>query len=294
MRKISHSRMYRMRRCHRMDYYRSRLGLEPVEVNQNFALGTAMHNAIALWDTGTPPDEAIVAAITGTRCDEKNIAVLHGLFAGYCHRYHEDANLCTHQPEVRIESHVTGLRGWRSVAIIDDLATTQTGKKILFERKTTSEDVSDTSEYWERVRHDTQVLYYSLELALQRINVQSIWWDAIRKPTIRQKQNETLEEYSARLALDCQERPDFYFARREMPILENDLAIFAEERKNVCLQIAENERREKRFANPCRAWARCGINKKNCGGCEFRRFCFNNIEIEPGQIPDGFQQRGTR
>jgi len=91
---------------------------------------------------------------------------------------------------------------------------------------------------------------------------------------------ETAEEYGARLLADIEERPDFYFQRREVPRLENDLDEFRLE----CWQQA-------RLLSDCRRWGRWfrNVGRNTCSFCEYASLCLQSITVEPGAPPAGYE-----
>lgn len=79
----------------------------------------------------------------------------------------------------------------------------------LLEIKTTSRL---DSAYLERLDLDWQVsAYLAAASVLYQVRVRKMVYRIIRKPSIRQRKNETLEEYVNRLVADYEERPEFYF-----------------------------------------------------------------------------------
>jgi hypothetical protein len=104
---------------------------------------------------------------------------------------------------------------------------------------------------------------------------------------------ETPEQFADRLAADCMDRPDFYFARREVPILEQDLEEFETQRLEVSRQILMHRAAGRKARRPEHAWARnCG--GITCGFCEFESFCMQNLSVDPGQVPAGFKLGETK
>jgi hypothetical protein len=91
---------------------------------------------------------------------------------------------------------------------------------------------------------------------------------------------ETAEEYGARLLADIEERPDFYFQRREVPRLEDDLDEFRLE----CWQQAK-------LLTDCRRWGRWfrNVGRNTCSFCEYSRLCLQSITVNPEAPPDGFE-----
>lgn len=139
------------------------------------------------------------------------------------------------------------------------------------EHKTTSEDISDpNSPYYRRLAIDAQVSAYALANWQEGTRIEGTLYDVIRKPSIRAKklskaerasfvaegvyfgkkfghelrrafaadlEIETPEMYTARLAHDTQERPDWYFQRRIVPRLDSDVLEYAQELWDVSTEI---------------------------------------------------------
>jgi hypothetical protein len=98
---------------------------------------------------------------------------------------------------------------------------------------------------------------------------------------------ETPEEFGDRLVADTRERPDFYFARREVPILDQDVAEFEVQRLELSRLILLLRGAARRARRPEHAWARnCG---DACQFCEFSGFCMQNISVDPAAPPAGFR-----
>ena len=102
-----------------------------------------------------------------------------------------------------------------------------------------------------------------------------------------QGRQETPEEFAQRLTLDCQERAEFYFARRELTILDSDLEEFAEQRRMIGISILNYRQAAKRFAGAHQAWPR-NCTEMNCRCCEYASFCLNNVTPSVTEPPTGF------
>lgn len=88
---------------------------------------------------------------------------------------------------------------------------------------------------------------------------------------------ETPEEFGQRLLKDIGERPDFYFARREIPRLESDLAEFEEEVYQQSQQLQQARRKGLWFRN---------VSALTCRNCSYSGICLQGIPNEP--TPQGF------
>jgi hypothetical protein len=108
------------------------------------------------------------------------------------------------------------------------------------------------------------------------------------KGYVLQTRVETPDEFSARLFEDTVSRPDFYFARREVPILEGDLEEFTEQRLTLSRMILHCRQSQKRFDKPERAWPRA-VSELTCRSCSYSEFCLQNIGIDLAHPPTGFK-----
>jgi hypothetical protein len=99
---------------------------------------------------------------------------------------------------------------------------------------------------------------------------------------------ETAEQFGTRLASDAAERPDFYFARREVPVLEQDLEEFICQRSELGKLILAFRQAEKRTAKRQQAWPR-NVGIWTCRNCDFAGFCLQGVEVTETEIPAGFR-----
>lgn len=98
---------------------------------------------------------------------------------------------------------------------------------------------------------------------------------------------ETPDEFGDRLADDTMTRPEFYFARREVPVTDQDLEEFNVQRVMISRNILGCRHEQKKLSRPEQAWAR-NIDGMVCRNCEFSQFCLQNIPVNPAMPPAGF------
>ncbi len=229
------------------------------------------------------------------------------------------------------------------VGKIDKLLITGMGVYLVGEHKSTSKSIDGDSNYWKRLRLNSQSNIYPLALKEllspedMATKFGGILYDVWHKPTIRPKKltqgdskkfiengeycgqkfkvvlvyaeginppitnirvnrhsaiiepgakdgtfaiRETPEMFGARLLQDITERPEFYFARREIPILEADMEQFKHELYNI-YQTARN-------MNKANSWYH---NDQSCEAtfhCPYIPICYNNLQVDEKNIPDGF------
>ena len=98
---------------------------------------------------------------------------------------------------------------------------------------------------------------------------------------------ETPDEYCDRLWRDAKERPTFYFVRREIPVIDDQLASFERQRIAICnliLSLRENEIGNHRDPE---AWPR-NVSENTCNFCIYKSFCLQNISLDLNLLPEEF------
>jgi hypothetical protein len=150
-----------------------------------------------------------------------------------------------------------------SVAGKIDLVGIRDGKRVLFDHKSSSENIEDPADpYWRQLIIESQPSHYALLKWLNGEKIDELVWDVIKKPAVRPRQvskqdrmftassgvyfgspisqdslaelrateKESLEMFEHRLAHDCTElRPQAYFQRRTVPRLDSDLLEHAQD-----------------------------------------------------------------
>lgn len=272
--------------------------------------------ALAAATAGRDCDELQVATLAG---------LLAGYFRRYDGEAESVAELF---PECEFRLPIDGSRTFEAAGKIDGLGRLRDGRLALIEHKTCSDSVADGSDYWLRLRLNQQIAQYMLAARASGWDIEAVVYDVTRKPQIAPKsvpvlddegrkivldaagnraikkdgapresggegltlqtRQETPEEFSDRLALDCQTRPEFYFERREVPVLDADLAEFEVQRLELGKLILSLRQAEKRCARPEQAWAR-NINALSCRMCEYSGFCLQNAAVDAEHPPAGFK-----
>lgn len=289
---LTNSRLAALRTCPRKHYLRYELGLSRAKSQDALRLGTVYHVGLEARNKGADADTAVALAIAGyatvpTSADPQAWAVeretVAALLAGYCWRYSAD-NMQVVQAEqsftIPLRDPTTG-RASRLFTLrgkIDAIVSLPDGRCAVKEYKTTSEDIGADSDYWQRLRCDPQISLYILAARVERPEISHVLYDVTRKPTIRLRKDETPEQFGQRLLSDIGERPDYYYARREIPRLEDELSTFRAELWQQAIQLREHQKRN--------AWYR-NVGRMTCGFCEFAQLCLNSTPPIP--TPTGFE-----
>lgn len=284
---LTATRMTTLLGCPRRHFWRYELGLKTENEAQALRFGSAWHSAMERRWQGLTFEAALEAAVKDRAFEEIHVATLSGLLAGYYHRYESDCVKELHA-EVEFRHAIEGSRTFDSAGKIDGLGVLEDGRLVLVEHKTTSESVEAGSDYWLRLRLNQQVMQYLVAARALGWDVHVILYDVTKKPAIRQKQTESAAEFGDRLAADTQERPDFYYARREVPVLDQDLEEFKVQRYELSKLILALRQAERRTSLRAQAWPR-NVNGMSCQGCEFAGFCLQGVHADAEHVPAGFR-----
>lgn len=213
--------------------------------------------------------DAINRSVPETAEESQRIiaAKCSGLIRGYHARWH-DAHYVPIGVETVLQSDLwnpstKGKSRTFTIAGKIDVQAFDGTRYVIFDHKTTSEDISDpASPYWRQLVIEGQLSHYMLLEWLNGRKVDLGIWDVVRKPAIRPKAltkadlkaalftreyyrlklseedvltlhhsgSESLAMYAARLAHDCTvERPGWYFQRRPIPRLDSEVIEYAKE-----------------------------------------------------------------
>jgi hypothetical protein len=205
-------------------------------------------------------------------------------------------------------------------AIDDVLRHKATGRIGVKEIKTTGDSLGDDSMYWRRWRLNTQVGLYALALGerpsfilLDVTKKPTIKPKRLIKKDVERMRaefgdtispayadycgeqfheshiedaiavgQESNEMYGARLTQDIGERPEFYFARREITRTEGDYDELMHNLKSQVDLISYAEQNGLLHRNPgaCEQYS-----------CDFFSLCESNVRPQSGIVPTGFRRR---
>ena len=107
------------------------------------------------------------------------------------------------------------------------------------------------------------------------------------KGWIVKSHTETPDEYCDRVYKDALARPDFYFARREIPVIDQQLVAFELQREAIAKRILHQRENEAGLVNPEDAWPR-NVSEHTCNFCSFKLFCLSNIHPNINNPLEGF------
>ncbi len=195
-------------------------------------------------------------------------------------------------------------RTWQLAGIMDVQTRDDRSQPWVMDHKTCSEDVGPESDIYQQLVVEGQANMYSLVSHLQGVSVAGAIWDMLRKPGIKPKTisekdragiasephkyfgfvvsqsaidyvinigkgvRETAELFGYRVAAECLEKPERYFARRQVPKLQQDLLDFANELWDVSQEMRQARADNKHFRNSgaCRMYNRACAYLGLCSG----------------------------
>jgi hypothetical protein len=299
---ITVSRMRSFNSCRRLHHYKYELGFRSVRTASTLAFGTLIHAGLEAWWKAKADrlQFALVAMVESSAdVDDNTMAKATVLMCGYDTRWlPEMGDLEVLRVEAQftapLRNPTTGYpcRDLEVAGKLDVLVRRiSTGKVWFYEHKTSSEDLTLGSQYWQRLRMDPQVsVYYEGAKALG-FEVEGCVYDVLAKfkerpklatPVEKRKYtkegklysgqrdtDETSEEFRARLAASIMENPDAFFARVEVVRTEDELRESQSDTHVTALMIRECARLERAPRNPdaCFLYHRICDFHPVCSGC---------------------------
>ena len=178
------SRLKVLRQCLRLHFYRYVLGIQtPSSPVADF--GTVAHSALEAWLRAWQRGEldarlpAAIAAIRTSALSEYDQARLLALITAYHLRWHaEPWEILAVEVEFRYQLG-GDLIGGKIDAIIWD---TRDGRVWVLEHKTTGQDASPGSTYWQRLSLDSQVSIYIDGATVMGHEVAGVIYDVLQRP----------------------------------------------------------------------------------------------------------------
>ena len=319
---LTHSRMASARRCLREHYYRYELGIVRDAEAVYYKVGAAIHNALELWHGSQDADAAVAAISLDDQYDHMMALALMDSYIDKTQPLIFDATeqqfeIPLVNPETQGQSRTFLLAGK-----IDGIITINGHSYIVEHKTTSEDIGPDSdywlrlrvdpqiSLYTMAARacglDITGVLYNVIRKPALRprevpeldadglkicrddvtgaraTNKNGTWKQSAAEGCHLVTRPETPQEFHDRIRQDIHERPDHYFARREIPILDDHLAEFQSEVWQQAKLLMECQRSGYWFRN---------VSRVTCGNCQYASLCLQSIRVDPGQIPSGFVAR---
>lgn len=256
MKTITSSMVRTWKSCRKLFYFQYVEQLKPYKTPQALAIGSNYHNLVESIVKGKKVDcEPNIAQIMASQFENKilpNLPTISEVEREFCIPIADDLGL---------------------IGKIDAI----TSDGVPVEHKTTSSKIDE--KYIDQLRWDDQVTNYLLALSLERGElVKECIYTVVQKPTIRQKNNEELDEYYER-CIEWYGDDDTKCNTFKVTRSKDELAEKQDELEYIGREI---ERCEKYYRNP---------NKCMFLGCEFKSIC---LDYEPGVETIDFEKKQKR
>ena len=285
---LSVTRANRYRGCPRADYYNSVLRRIPRYVDENRRFGSLLHLGLEAWwrafalgalSAMSPLEAAYLAMRTSANPDPYELARAEALMYGYDGWWAaEPLEVVWLDPqtagvEVEFEGDLrnpasSGVsRTFRRGGRIDAIVRRPDGRVYVMEHKSSSEDISKGSEYYQRLLLDLQCSAYMFGARDLGLEPAGVIYDVVRKPDLRplmatpveqrkytkatakessrlyasqREHSETPEEHGQRLAAQIAETPWKFYQRHDVTRSEQDLRESMWSLWGTSLQIRES------------------------------------------------------
>ena len=262
---LTFSRMQSAKTCLKKHFYAYELGIRQERESTPIRIGTQYHLGLRLRGEGKSVDESIDGALAAYEqvpewadhlewLEEREI--VKQLLSAHFHFYRDDeleiikTETSFDLPIVNPETNQPS-RTFRLAGQIDKIVKLPDGRPAVLEYKTTGDSIGPESDYWPRLRLDTQISIYLYAARQMGYDCQTVIYDVCHKPGMRllratpeekkkftkegklyanlRESDENVNVFGVRLQEDILARRDFYFQRREIPRLESDLLEFQQE-----------------------------------------------------------------
>jgi hypothetical protein len=309
---LTSSRCKVARACRRKHLLRYIQGYRSVQDAAALRFGTLMHHGLEAWwlavMAGGPQDGWLTAALVALagESDPGDLARAQVLMTGYHLRWKDEpyevlaVEVTFNAPLV---NPVTGKpsRTWRLAGKVDVVVRDlRTGKVLLVEHKTSSEDITSGSSYWKRLRLDGQVSIYFVGARSLGFEIEGCLYDVIGKIQQRplaatpvehrkytQKDNrlykgqrevdESPEEYLERIGAVVAEAPETFFARGEVVRLDSEITEAMLDVWDLGQQLREEQGAERYPRNP----DSCDLYHRQC---EFFGVCTGEASLDDERL----------
>lgn len=199
---LTASRMNCFLRCQRQHFWQCEVGLVKVKVGVALRFGSAWARATEYRWHGKTYDEALAYGIPeGVDLDEYDCAKLAALLAAYYDYYGPREQAAKMHPEVQFDYDL-GIGGFTLQGKLDALGTLKKGGTAIVEGKTTGESLHPKSTYWLRLAFNVQLCQYVLAARREGWSIDKVFYDVVRKPSIKPKMVPDLDENKLKIILD--------------------------------------------------------------------------------------------
>ncbi len=281
MKTISHSSLVLVRNClqqYRCSYVELRRSRS---VAPALAFGGLWDKALTAWHWGKDSKDRLFRghAVLLMHPNELQRETAKAMLVGYSTLW-GDSNIETVATQLEFTSPIvhpeTGEEHPEYVytGVLDGVVRMPDGRLLGLESKTSSEDITPGSLYWERVTTlDPQVSMYLPGAKAAGFDIEGILYDVAKKPALRPGKHETASGFAERVMRDMQGRMGFYFQRQEVVRLESEARRYQQDLWDYACILSDAERLSRWPRNPdrCRQFGRA---------CDYLGVCTGTASLD--------------
>ena len=260
--KLTNSNMSMLKNCPKMFEYRIIDRLTPRYQGEARGIGTAFHKGV---ETGSVADAlATFEGIFPNSQDEQDaldikLATVQAMVEGYFNAFTQHKSI---EQEIEFELPIINpktkrpSKSFKLAGIVDGLVKID-GKYWLLELKTAGQI---NSTYIDKLIIDSQITTYFYALqSLKNITLSGVIYRIAKKPSIRQKKTETVQQYTDRLIQDYKDRPEFYYFEEKLYRNNDDMELFEKELWMFTQYLLQCNREGLWYRNTsrCTDWGKC-------------------------------------
>lgn len=283
---LTNSRRNCFNKCAKLYFFQYEKGYRPVKTSDALRFGSLFHGALELyWLLSLEAGLNWLKEQKETDYNAYEKELAKQLLIGYYNKWsNEDDAEEDCIPELEFRAPLINpdtMAESRTFQLAGKIDVVRPGKKQIVEHKTTSNDISPESDYWDHLAIDGQVSGYYVGSEALGYECEECLYDVIRKPMQRPLQatpvesrkytkdgrlyasqrevDETVEEFGLRVAAEIASNPERYYARRIIPRLEDDMAEYMADMWATAREIREAQLHSRWPRNPqqCMTFGKC-------------------------------------
>jgi hypothetical protein len=199
---LSVTRLNNFTACQRKHFFAHEVSIRRTLAPLPLRFGAAWHACLEARWTGLEYDKALEKGLGADGAwDELTVATVAAMLAGYYRRWEREI-VASIRPELEFRLPIAGSRSFESHGFIDGLGVLTDGRQAVVESKTTAEDISDTSDFWSRLRNNQQIMQYVLAARALGHDIRVVLYDVARKPALEPKQIPVLDGEGQKIVRD--------------------------------------------------------------------------------------------
>jgi len=210
-----------------------------IDRRQALDFGTYFHKLLEIKAKHPHLTPGGVIQRNNANLDKSLIPVANVVFRKYVEHYKETKHNYLSQEDVfDVPYNFGGNRKIRLRGRFDEIISKPDGSIWIQENKT--KERINPSRLDETIPRNLQTMFYAVAASLHYNRpVSGVLYQVVRKPSIKQKQKESEEEFIERLEEDIDNRPDFYFFRWEIHFPQKHIENFKRTDLNPHLRALE-------------------------------------------------------